>query len=58
MKTQSCDECQFHSYVGHHDFVCLKNHRPRFIMPSSPIDDDYGFKRKCGDFSQIPQSDT
>lgn len=56
--TRYCDECEFHRYelvtVGkdlHEErLVCLKGHKPKFYLPSRIQVDDFGYKRRCGDF--------
>ena len=53
-KTRWCDGCVW--WVWIYGFVnkrgmCLKGHRPRFYMPRGPMDMEWGFKRRCADFS-------
>ena len=58
-KAQACDFCQ------HFDFgetsesepfawilkpSCAKGHTPRFFSPRDPMDQDWGWKRRCDDF--------
>lgn len=55
MKTRHCDECSnFKNTLDHEgsDFLtwCSVGHRPRFYNPRSYNDENFGWKRKCGDF--------
>lgn len=57
MKTKFCDECQYARYAYDQDgfggdLWCSKKHKPRFYNPKScsPMEDGWGYKRKCGDF--------
>ena len=53
--TRHCDECKHMFFDPNGDanqYVCRIGHRPRWYKQKSPVDDDYGFKRKCEDFSQ------
>lgn len=62
MKAKQCDECE-HMKVDEARMVlpnvwvadviqCAKNHKPRFYMPKSYLDFDYGWKRRCEDFKE------
>lgn len=31
---------------------CASGHSPRFYAPKSPLDKDWGWKRKCNDFER------
>lgn len=57
MTTKHCDECSRFRYQYSLDRVfggarCSLGHKVRFFKPKSNnyMDDDYGWKRKCGDF--------
>ena len=51
MKTRDCSECRHFEVIrfGLSD-TCDEGHKPRFYKPRSPIDEDWGYKRKCEDF--------
>ena len=55
-KTRHCDECEHYdlvvgtNYGGKDDKHCKLGHKPRWFNPKSPMDDDWGHKRKCEDF--------
>ena len=57
------DECahhtlKFYSYRGSEPFDvlrCGKGHKPRFYLPRSPLDFNFGWKKVCGDF--MPSND-
>ena len=53
MKTRHCDECKHFKYhININVLPCNKGHKPRFHSPSlDPRNTDWGFKRKCEDFS-------
>lgn len=47
-----CDECQhWHGLVGIPGERCDKGHVPRFYQPRGPMDQDWGWKRRCEDFT-------
>ena len=59
LKKVSCDECEHFPPPEHHtwgnkaNFECLLNIFMRFKMPSSPVDEEWGFYQKgCRKFSQ------
>ncbi len=53
----NCDECQHRCYLDK-KLVCLKGHKPRFMMPKNELDDNFGWKRLgCKDFEQIEEDD-
>ena len=53
MTTRHCDECRHYNYMHtKDDEVCNKNHHPRFYVPKSPMDKNWGWKKKCKDFEQ------
>lgn len=50
-KTQHCEDCSHGKWnVADSDLVCEMGHKPRFFTPKSPLDKDWGFKRRCSDF--------
>ena len=62
-KAQVCDYCQHFDFGECIDDPlpgvvaawirkpgCIKGHKVRFYMPRSPMDSDYGWKRRCDDF--------
>lgn len=55
-KTRHCDECRHYvlvigtDYGGRDDKYCKMGHKPRFYQLRSPMDNDWGHKRKCDDF--------
>ena len=54
-KTRHCEECQHRIWSAEYantpkHLQCWKGHAPRFYMPQSPIDQDWGWKRKCHDY--------
>lgn len=51
MKTKNCDECKHQEWIGL-QMQCKKKHNPRFYMPKNELDTDWGYKRKCEDFSR------
>jgi hypothetical protein len=51
IKTQHCEDCWHGKWdVPTSDLVCEKGHKPRFYRMKSPLDQTFGFKRKCEDF--------
>ena len=58
MKTVHCEECShftFPKYFGSTLMIkaeCNQKHKVRFYNPKANnyMDDDYGWKKKCGDF--------
>lgn len=48
-KTHDCQECKHHDFSGD-KLKCLEGHKPRFFTPRSPVDDNWGWKRRCEDF--------
>ncbi len=58
MKARQCEECAHHTlkwyrYRGGEQFdvlKCGKGHKPRFYLPRSPLDFNFGWKKVCGDF--------
>ena len=47
-----CSECKYRSYQGD-NLHCIKGHKPRFFMPKSPLDRNYGWKRVgCVDYAE------
>lgn len=52
-KVQHCDECRYwHGFVGIPGERCDKGHQPRFYMPRGPMDQEFGYKRRCADYEQ------
>ena len=59
LKTRHCDECS-HFDMGHLSDcecpipkpTCTKGHKPRFYNSLSPMDDKWGYKRRCTDFEE------
>ena len=54
-RTQHCEMCQHHFWSEEYantpkHLQCWKGYRPRFYLPQSPIDQDWGWKRKCHDY--------
>lgn len=52
---KNCDECESRKYEYHGKkrgevFVCKKGHKPRFYMPKSALDSDFGYRRICTDY--------
>lgn len=63
-KAQACDFCQHFDFGENSEsepFVwirkpgCTKGHKVRFYLPRSPMDQDWGWKRRCDDF-QLSES--
>ena len=54
-KAAFCDECQHREFPGAlgEDLKCAKGHHPRFYLPKYPMSIDWGWKRRCDDFSEI-----
>lgn len=64
LKTHFCDLCQWSRWeidpkaplteYGRHTHICDKGHKPRWKEPTSPVDQDWGFKRRdCEDYKEI-----
>lgn len=51
MKARQCDECKWYANNAT-DHVCRKQHFPRFYKPRSPMDQNWGWKRKCDDYEE------
>ena len=55
MKTAHCDECRHSLWSYRKDGTpmlrCKLRKKPRFFLPRF-ADDDYGWKRKCGDYKE------
>lgn len=51
MKEKNCDECKYQKWIGLM-MKCSKNHKPKFYLPKNELDQDWGYKRKCEDFSR------
>lgn len=49
--TRHCDECEYGNSDKPAALVCDKGHKPKWYMPKSGIDTDWGYKRKCAEFS-------
>ena len=53
-KASHCDECRFfnpwRAAIPAPSNLCQNGHRPRFYLPRNPLDQDYGWKRKCPDY--------
>ena len=57
-----CDECKhFCTYDEDPEGspvrpseTCRKGHRPKFYNPTSPVDTNWGYKRRCSDFTPQP----
>lgn len=58
-KAQNCDFCQHFDFGEAKDSEpfawirkpsCAKGHKVRFYMPKWPMDQDYGWKRRCEEF--------
>ena len=52
-KAQYCQDCKHFRIVGRDDdytYHCLFGHHPRFYRPISPVDNDFGWKRRCDEF--------
>ena len=53
-----CDECEHYQpicgtyYGGKDDPLCDLGHKPRWYRPRSPVDDQWGHKRRCDDFKE------
>ena len=59
LPTRQCDECKHYNLIfgtkySDTDKVCEVGHHPKFYKPKSPIDPDWGHKRKCQDFDPQP----
>lgn len=55
IKTQHCEDCLHGKWsVVDSDLTCEMKHKPRFFTPKSPLDRDWGFKRRCSDFVDKP----
>ena len=52
MKTRNCDECAHFPIIR--VFLlrgeCNVGHAPRYYLPRSAVDCNYGWKRRCADF--------
>lgn len=55
--TRHCDECAHHRAVIGNELACAYDHKPRWFSPKSPIDQNYGWKRRCEDFRPIRQKE-
>lgn len=53
IKTRHCDECRFHKVVIGNELACEYDHKPRWYSPKSPMDQNYGWKRKCAEYRPI-----
>lgn len=51
-KASFCIECAHYRYKQEGKIQCLRWHRPRFFMPNSGLDLNWGWKRMCEDFRQ------
>lgn len=49
--TRHCDECT-RWYAEMRE--CAKGHKPRFYQPTRIMDNNWGWKRKCEDFKELP----
>lgn len=45
-RASQCDQCT--NWTG--TLPCRAGHRPRHYVPRSPVDDEWGWKRRCADF--------
>jgi len=55
-KTRHCDECHHFRGFEINDLknpVCKLNHRPKFYLPKSTLDPNWGWKKKCKDFQDF-----
>ena len=54
-RTRHCEACQHRIWSEEYAntpkaLQCAKGHAPRFYNPTSPIDQEWGWKRKCHDY--------
>jgi hypothetical protein len=63
-KAQACDFCQHFDFGATSESEpfawirkpsCAKGHKPRFFQPRGPMDQDWGWKRRCDEF-QLSES--
>lgn len=52
-KARFCDECVYFRGcpLGKPRPPCIKGHSPRFYMPRTTLDQRWGWKRACTDFT-------
>lgn len=56
-KARFCDTCWHGTHLGDEQPTCDKKHKPRFYVPQTLHDwtaSNYGFKRRCDDYEEIP----
>ena len=56
--TRHCDECAHYcllhaTFYADRDKGCDIGHKPSWFAPRSPVDDDWGHKRRCKDFNPL-----
>ena len=53
---RNCDECEWFMPFGHAapPSLCGRGHVPRFYMPSGPMDQTWGYRHRCEDFTELP----
>jgi hypothetical protein len=52
VKTQQCYQCAHRNFEAELDSICDKGHKPKFFIPRSALDQNYGWKRKCADYEE------
>ena len=57
VKTHHCEECTYHRAVLGNELACAYDHKPRWFSPKGPLDQNYGWKRKCEDFRELKKPD-
>lgn len=52
MPASHCEECEHCvlELLTEMKMVCEAGHKPRFYLPRTPDDTEYGWKRVCDDF--------
>lgn len=61
--TRNCDMCAWgrwgtelllnpEPFAVKYRFTCDKGHRPRYYQPKGPMDENYGYKRRCDDYRE------
>lgn len=53
-----CDDCRFGEMREERQtavLLCAHGHKPPFVLPSSPVCEDWGWMRRCKDFEAVPK---
>lgn len=54
MKARFCAECKHFNVDLLGDAYCIKKYTLRFYPPKSPIDTNWGYKRRCWSYKENP----